>query len=165
MRVNQVSEWKSKGLSNQYLNLRGTLGDIVLSKAIRPSYIVFDNGALLYQNKNEAGIGGPIVNIYTVYRTSLKTISSSNALKNCLFGTIKITNTSSHDPEKYEYSGHGIGFDRKGTFTHPDGGDGRNIIIFAAVLSNSKHANNKTKNILVLGRDFIQKIDDTTIYA
>ena len=25
-RVNQVSEWKSKGLSNQSLNLRGTLG-------------------------------------------------------------------------------------------------------------------------------------------
>ena len=32
-------------------------------------------------------------------------------------------------------------------------------------MSNSKHANNKTKNVLVLCRDFIQKIDDTTIFA
>ena len=51
------------------------------------------------------------------------------------------------------------------TSTHPDGGMGRNVIIFGADLSNSMHANNKTKNILVLGRDFIQKIDDTTIHA
>ena len=32
-------------------------------------------------------------------------------------------------------------------------------------MSNSKHANNKTKNVLVLGQDFIQKIDDTRIYT
>ena len=32
-------------------------------------------------------------------------------------------------------------------------------------MANSKHVNNKTKNVLVLGRGFIQKIDDTTIYA
>ena len=32
-------------------------------------------------------------------------------------------------------------------------------------MSGSKHANNKTKTALVLDRDFVQKIDDTTIYA
>ena len=32
-------------------------------------------------------------------------------------------------------------------------------------MTNSKHTNNKTKDVLVLGRDFIQNIDDTTIYA
>ena len=46
----------------------------------------------------------------------------------------------------------GIGFD-----SHPDGGYGKNVIIFGADMSNSKHANNRTKNFLVLGRDFIQK--------
>ena len=61
--------------------------------------------------------------------------------------------------------GYGIGFDSKGRFTHPDGDYGRNVIIFGADLSNSKHSNNKTKNILVLGREFVQKINDTTIYA
>ena len=32
-------------------------------------------------------------------------------------------------------------------------------------MSSSLHANNKTRSILVLGKDFIQGIDDTTIYA
>ena len=32
-------------------------------------------------------------------------------------------------------------------------------------MTNSKHVNNKTKDVLVLGRDLIKKIDDTTIYA
>ena len=32
-------------------------------------------------------------------------------------------------------------------------------------MSNSAHANNKTGNILVLGKDFAQGIDRTTIYA
>ena len=32
-------------------------------------------------------------------------------------------------------------------------------------MSNSVHANNKTRSILVLGKGFIQGIDGTTIYA
>ena len=32
-------------------------------------------------------------------------------------------------------------------------------------MSSSVHANNKTKNILVLGKDFIQGLDNTTIYV
>ena len=32
-------------------------------------------------------------------------------------------------------------------------------------MSSSVHANNKTRSILVLGKDIIQGIDNTTIYA
>ena len=32
-------------------------------------------------------------------------------------------------------------------------------------MSFSKHANNKASNIYVMGKDYIQKINDTTIYA
>ena len=32
-------------------------------------------------------------------------------------------------------------------------------------MSSSVHANNKTRNILVLGKDFVQGLDSTTIYA
>ena len=32
-------------------------------------------------------------------------------------------------------------------------------------MSSSKHANNKANNIYVKGKDYIQKINDTTIYA
>ena len=63
------------------------------------------------------------------------------------------------------YQGHGIGFDSTEIFTHPNGGSDKNFIIFGIDMTNSKHANNKTKDAFVLGRDLIQKIDDTTIYA
>ena len=39
------------------------------------------------------------------------------------------------------------------------------LLFFGADTSSSVCANNKTRNILVLGKDFIQGIDDTTIYA
>ena len=66
----------------------------------------------------------------------------------CLFGAIKITNTTNSDADKWQYSGYGIGFDSTGNFTHPDGGIGRNVIIFGSDLSNSTlHANNKTQSV------------------
>ena len=73
--------------------------------------------------------------------------------------------TKNADTEKYKYQGHGIGFDLSGIFSRPDGGDGKDVIIFGVDMTNAKHANNKTKDILVLGHGFIQKIDNTTIYA
>ena len=59
--------------------------------------------------------------------------------------------------DKYKYQGHGIGFDLAGTFTHSDGGIGKNVIIFGVDMTSSKHANNKTKDVLVLGRGLMQK--------
>ena len=81
-----------------------------------------------------------------------------------MFSTVKITNTTNSDTDKWQDSGYGIGFDSKKEFTDTDGSYGGNVIIFEADLSNSRHSNNKTKNILVLGREFVQKINDTTIY-
>ena len=42
---------------------------------------------------------------------------------------------------------------------------GRNVIILGADMSSSVHATNKIRSILVLGKDFIQGIDNTTSYA
>ena len=58
-----------------------------------------------------------------------------------------------------------IGFDLLGIFCHPDAENGKNVIILGVDMTNSKHANNKTKEVLVLGHGLIQKVDDTTIYA
>ena len=41
----------------------------------------------------------------------------------------------------------------------------RNVIIFGVDMGFSKHANNKANNIYVMGKDYVQKINDTTIYA
>ena len=53
----------------------------------------------------------------------------------------------------------------KGKFLHADGTYGVNLINFGADLSSSVHANNKNNNILLLGKDFIQGTNGTSIYA
>ena len=49
--------------------------------------------------------------------------------------------------DKHEFSGYGIGFDRKGKFSVGNG-FGRNYIIFGVDLSSSVHVNNKETFIL-----------------
>ena len=89
-----------------------------------------------------------MVNIYIAYKLIPRSSSSNIVLKNCLFGSIDITENA--DPDKYVYSGGiAIGFGSKGEYAHQDGGMGKNIIIFGADMTNSKHA--KTKDVLVLG--------------
>ena len=79
-----------------------------------------------------------------------------------MFGAVSLTKNA--DIDQYKYSGYGIGFDRHGEFSFGNG-LGRNCIIFGPNLSSSSHANNKKNNILVLGKDFVQGINGTTIYA
>ena len=61
--VDQISKWKSKTLSNQYLNALGTLGDVVLSKPIKPMHVIVKGKGTLVQNDNDIIAGGSIVNI------------------------------------------------------------------------------------------------------
>ena len=83
-------------------------------------------------------------------------------LENCLFGGVSLIKNI--DIDQYKYSGHGIGFDRKGEFSFGNGA-GINCIFFGADLSSSSHANNKKNNFLVLDKDFVQEINGTMIYA
>ena len=80
--------------------------------------------------------------------------------------------TKNADTSKYDYKGYGISFDESEQFTHvrKEGNFNhttlaRNVIIFGVDMSFSKHANNKANNIYVMGKDHVQKINDTTIYA
>ena len=121
------------------------------------------NGSCLKQDKVTYN-HEKIVNIYIVFEISQNySISSYPTLENCLFGAVSLTKNA--DINKYEYSGYGIGFDRHGEFSFGNG-VGKNCIIFGADLSSSSpHDNNKNNNILVLGKDFVQGINGTTIYA
>ena len=67
------------------------------------------------------------------------------ALKNCLFGTVTLTENT--DIDKYGYSGYGIGFDTRSSFLFLDGGFGQNVLIFGADTSSSTHIDNKKKDI------------------
>ena len=98
---------------------------------------------------------GSIADYYIVYRLSPRNNSSIIVLENCLLGKTKMTKDV--DTDKYKYQDHGIEFHFTGTFMHPDGGVDKNVIIFGVDMANSKHANNKTNDILVLCRDFIKK--------
>ena len=79
-----------------------------------------------------------------------------------MFGAVSLTKNAEID--RHKYSAYGIEFDRKEEFSFGDG-FGRNCIIFGANLSSSSHANNKKDNILVLGKDFVEGRNGTTIYA
>ena len=93
--------------------------------------------------------------------------SSSNisdpTIKNCLFGAF--TWTKNTDIDKYRYSGYGIGFDRRSSFSFPGGGFGQNIIIFGADMNLSSHVDNKKKDILILGKGPTQGLGEHSLTA
>ena len=77
----------------------------------------------------------------------------------CLELLIKIAN-----PDKYKYSGYGIGFDAHRSFSLSDGSAfGKNVIIFGADTSSSVHTDNKKKGILILDKGPIDVLDDTAL--
>ena len=76
------------------------MGDVVLSKPIKSMHVIFRGKNTLVQNNNDAIPGGPIVNIYSVYKTSPKTINSNFVFKKCLLGVIKITSNTNSDTDQ-----------------------------------------------------------------
>ena len=161
---NYIYFWKSKSLSGERLDsFRASNHKIIpeLSFYGTKSKVEF-NGNCLKQDKVTYN-HGKIVNIYNVYEISQNySISSYPTLENCLFRAVSLTKNG--DIGKYKDSGYGIGFDRHGEFSFGNG-LGKNCITFGADLSSSSHANNKKNNILILGKDFVQEINSTTIYA
>ena len=84
------------------------------------------------------------MDIYVVYELGA---ASSNiddlTLKNSLFGAVTLTKNT--DIDKYGYSGYGIGFDRRSSFSFLGGGFGQNIIIFGVDMSSSPHIDKKKR--------------------
>ena len=112
--VSAYDIWESKSLSNQRLSI--ATNSVKISKLIKPAYVIFSK-----KDKLNVIATGCIVNIYIVYKLSLKTISSSNTLKNCLFCAIEVKKPNNNtDPDKWQYSSYGLAFDRKSIFTQPD---------------------------------------------
>ena len=104
-------------------------------------------------------------NLYISYVLNpwLKKLNTDFTLKNCLFGSVKLTKNA--DPDKYKYSGYGIGFYSRSEFSFTDGSVEENIIIFGAGMSSSLHIDNKNKDVFIPGEGPIQKLDDITLTA
>ena len=80
-------------------------------------------------------------------------------LKNCLFGAVTLTKNA--DIDKYGYSGYGIGFNRRSSFSFPGVGFGQNVLIVGVDMSSSTHINNKKKDILLLGKGSTKGLEHT----
>ena len=137
---------------------------------------VYLKGSHFQQNNvlttnNDHVINDNIVNIYIVYKLGpITSRDTTFTIQNALFGAMQVTKNA--DTSKYNYKGYGICFDESEEFTHVrkrgdfnDTTTGRNVISFGVDMSFSKYANNKANNIYLMGKDYIQKINDTKIYA
>ena len=69
--------------------------------------------------------------------------------------------TKNANIDKYGYSGFGIRFDRRSSFSFPGGGFGQNVLIFGVDMSSSTHIDNKKKDISVLGKGLTQGLEHT----
>ena len=82
-------------------------------------------------------------------------------LKHCLYEAVKLIKNT--DPDKYYYSRYGIGFDSRSIFSVPNFDWVNNIIIFEVDNSSSVRIDDKKKDILVVGKGLIRRLNDTTI--
>ena len=116
------------------------------------------NRSCLKQSNNLTYDYGHKVNFYIVSELGASSSNDSDPTrKNCLYGAVTLTKNA--DIRKYGYSGFGIGFDRRSSFSFPGGGFGQNALIFGVDMSSSVHINSKKKDILVLGKGPMQRLE------
>ena len=159
--VYYIYYWESKGLTDEKINSIKTS-----NHSITPNLDYYGTKTKLEFNGSCLKQGSvtynheKIVNIYIVYEIS-KSINISNypALENCLFEAAVSLNKNA-GIDKYRYSGYGIRFDRKGSYSI--GKEvGKNVIIFGADMISSSYIDNKKKDILILGKSPTQGLEDT----
>ena len=118
-----------------------------------------------YMKQKKLGYAhGKIFNLYIVYELKNRRGDSPDfTVQNGLFGAVKITKNA--HTSHYKYEGYGICFDGESSFSFGDKIDAKNVIITGVNTSNSSQSTNKTQNIYLLRKDFVQGINNTTIYA
>ena len=156
-----ISSWKSKGLSAEYIK-PPTTADNSLTQAL--SYygtkirVKFTRSCL--KQSKISYTHEKVVTIYIVYELGAS-ISHVNdpTLKNCLFGAVTLNKNV--DIDNYGYSGYGIGFAGRTSFSFPGGRFDQNVLIFGVDMSSSAHNNNRRKDILILGIGPTQGLEHT----
>ena len=130
-----ISSWKSKGSSSKSFKPPAT-SDNSLTPALNyygtKTRVKF-TGSCLKQSKISYN-HGKVVNIYIVYELGASSSHIDDpTLKNSTFGAATLTKNA--DIDKYGYSGYGIGFDRRGSFSFSGGGYSQNVLIFGVDMS------------------------------
>ena len=156
-----VLSWQSKELSNESIKPPATTNNSLtpeLNYYGTKTRVKFTKSCL--KQSSRILTHKKVVNVYIVYELAASSSHhSDHTRKNCLFGAVTLTKNA--DIEKYKYSGYGIGFDRRSSFSFAGGGFGQNVLIFGADMSSSIHIDNKGKDILVLGREPTQGLEST----
>ena len=146
--IDHVLSWQSKGISNESfkppttsnnsLNPRLSYNDTKIKVQFTGRYLKQPKFTFTHKK---------VVNIYIVYELGASSSNVNNpTLKNCLFGAVTLTKNA--DIEEYKYSGYGIGFDGRSSFSFPSSGFGQNVLIFGADMNTSTHIDNEKKDIL-----------------
>ena len=144
----RIESWKYNEISEE--NFRNiTKSDSNFAPTFVNDHLLLDmnfNGHSLI--KNNIYISQKVINLYVsnTLGPQLRNLNTDFTLGNCLFGSVKLSKNA--DLDKYKYSSYGIGIDSCSEFPLPDG---RNVIIFGAVMSSYVHVDNKEKYILILG--------------
>ena len=177
----KILKWKSAGIFNYsyYYSMKGienTKKELPILKNDKRMY-AYLQGSHFQQNNvltsnNDHVINNNVINIYIVYELDpIASIRDTTfTIQNALFRAMQITKNA--DTSKYDYKGCGICFDESEQYTHvrKEGNFNhttldRNVIIFGVDMSFGKHVINKANNIYVMRKDYVQKINDTAIYA
>ena len=106
---------------------------------------------------------GKTVNMYIVCEINL--LDHRYEVYLCLdslFEAVKLVKNA--DIYKYKYSGYGIRFDVRETFSVANG-FGKSVTILAVDMSSSVHVDDKKKDILILDEGPTQGLDDTSLTA
>ena len=173
----KILKWRLTGIFNysDYYSTNGikdTKTNLPILKNNKETYVLLQgnyfqqNNIIIIPNNNE--------NVINIYVYKLDPISSTRntdyTIQNALFGAIRITKNA--DYSKDNYTGYGLCFEEGGEFSHTvrQGNFDRttyatNVIIFGVDMGSSIHATNRANNIYVMRKEFIQGINDTTIYA
>ena len=151
-----VQSWTGEGLSNEQIKSPNTSTNndqgLILEYDAREISLKF-SADLLKQNRVTYN-HGPKVSIFIVYKLNTHTINTAVALKDCLFGSVKITKDKdliimfAVDLRKT--------LDSKSTFTHSSSINAHNVIIIGVESSQSIHNGNRLAgNAFILGKDLI----------
>ena len=161
---NYLSSWKSIGLSDQEITSENDSYAPKIFYYYKKIYLNFTSSDTLKENKLTY-THGLIVNLYIVHFCSYCSLPSiiystkDDILNDCLFGAVSLIKDGTIKIDKVKIQGYGVSFGSK-TYTHKDGQNARNLIIFGGDLNDK----NKKYSSLVLGKGSIE-LNNTTIQA
>ena len=84
--------------------------------------------------KSNISMPEKVINLFISYTLDpqLKNLNTDFTLGNCLFGSEKLTKNA--DPDKYKYTGYGIGFASRSEFLFADGTYGKKMSLFLELM-------------------------------